>query len=102
MRSARQRTADAIAPLQATPGRTQHVVEQVPARRGVRVRLAVDPIGELRATRPAPRAAYPPISSALLSSHESPFGTKRTCRSRRSMSAFGGKADMSTVELRHG
>src|SRR6516225_6766936 len=51
MRSIRQRTADAVAPLQATPGRTQHVAEQVPARSGVRAWLAVDPIGELRCAK---------------------------------------------------
>src|SRR5262245_9976282 len=60
MRSARRRTADPIAPLQTTPRRTQHVVEQVPARRAVKARLAVDPIGELRCAKAVRRLKRQP------------------------------------------
>ena len=60
MRSTRRRTADAIVPLQATPGRTQHVVEQVPARSVIRARLAVDPIRELRGTKAVRRLQRQP------------------------------------------
>jgi hypothetical protein len=51
----------------------------------------------IEAARPCRRGDR--ISDAFAAMHMSPIGTKRTCSPRRSMSAFGGKADIDWAVL---
>src|SRR5215831_14195335 len=68
-----------------TPAASDHSINH----EGARPRRAAD---STRPRRRGDRTSNPCASFAAV--HESAYGTKRTCPSRRSMSAFEGKADI--------